>query len=283
MNIKRIASWVLFLALLDSVWNKNLGFSFLFAIILLGPYFEELEKRLRKLEQPPNSGDRSVTRFSVNVYSAIARNKRFGELVGLKENTKEISDWSKSDREKWEGKNGIGKKYKDKLSNIFFVYLPREDAYFVSRHDSNYSNIVARKLGKTCLYFDWIIEDRFSLEIWERIPHFWERMAKLVPNEELVFLTVCLKYQTSRWTSNEDEFKIICELPITYLIDSEQMGKKKYKELYAKINDYIKEAGYKVWHESWPDSPMKDDFEEQPLQSGFNKYTKDGVEIMFTY
>lgn len=284
--LKALLWLVLYIGLIFSVLNNNLAGTAFIAFILIGYYIDGIEKKLNKQEKPHT--ENSVVKFTVNPHAAIVRNKRFGELFGLKTNTEEFNEWSKSDQEKLWGKGGIREKLKDKLFGASFTYLPNENAYFV-RDNSNYTNIIKRKFGKTCIYSEPVTGNRerprLDLEIYERIPHFRENKPLKYEEEELKFLTVCLKYyaEGDGLSSKEDEFTILCELPLGFLIDRDLLGEEKWKEQCKKAVEYIKKEGFEEKEDNNEPWGWKDDFEEEPIYYSFTVYRKNGVEITFSH
>jgi len=258
---------------------RNMEILFVILFILVLWTGDAVEKRLRNLERPRI--EKSIVNFSVNPFNAIVRNKKFGEMVGLKTNTNEFfKDWSKSDFEKFNKKGGIREKIGNKLSGINFAYFERDDIYFV-RDATNYSRFINRRLGKTCLYSETIVEDKdgshLDLDIYERIPGFRENPQKIL-SEELVYLTVCLNYTPGGYIG-KNEFTILCELPLGFLINGEVLGDEKCKTQWAKVEEYIKKEGFEVREDNNEPWGYKDDFGEEPIYYSFTSYKKNGVEI----
>lgn len=261
----------------------NIVIGFIVLYFLIGWTEERINKKIDKKSDQLTTQN-SVVQFSVNPYNAIVTNKRFGEIVGLKTNTQK--EWSKADYAKFNKKGGIGEKLRSKLHGVDISYFKNDDAYYVKDY-TNYSRIVPRKFVKTSLYSEPVTGNiegpRLDLEIYERIPNFYERRPMPYEVNELKFLSVCLKYYSKGVgdTRNEDEFTILCELPLFYFVDRELLGDERWEEQFKKIDDYVKNAGFEESSDSFPDMPMKDDFGEENERFSSTKYIKNGVVITF--
>lgn len=118
--------------------------SILFAIFVIGYY--ALNKRLSQIESSRGKG--ATQSFRIDVLSAVLKNKRFGELKGIKsaESGKDFKDWGKEDRKKWWK---IAKTIQDKAC-VRLTYLSSEDTYFIQVNNISY--MVLPELGKRYLY-----------------------------------------------------------------------------------------------------------------------------------
>lgn len=278
---KQLILWGILIAAIYFLTTEPQNTAFLFIALFI--YVVWIGNAVEKLEKP-GSRKISLSRFSVNPQAAIFWNKRFGELIGLKSegDDRKNGKWPKSDQDKWFKKGGLKEKYWDKITGINLVYLPSEDAYVV-RDNNNYSSIISRHIAKTLLYSTTIAGEgdqlsfsldrkHLDLEIYERIPN----LRKSLSNKEqweLPVISVCLKYYAETYPSKEDEFIVLCELPLFFLSSE--------NEIWKKAPNYIEKLGFEERTDNWPDGPMKDDFGEEEWGKSMTSYKKNGVEITF--
>ncbi len=142
--------------------RKNMWYLILFAIFALGYY--ALHKRLSQIEDNPGKGISQS--FSIYAQEAVLKNKRFGELAGIKSiaSSKNYKDWGSEDKKRWQE---IIEK-----THLRLTYLSIEDTYFVQVNNTSY--MILPSLGKRYLYTenltgnDSIFQDSVSFGIVER-------------------------------------------------------------------------------------------------------------------
>lgn len=230
-------------------------------VIVLFSYAWNIEKRLKKLGQLQGPG--YSDQFSVSAYRAILKNKKYGELVGIKSiaEGKDFKDWSKHDKDKWE-KEWLPKSNK-RLNGVSFSYLSSENAYFIKSVQGDY--IKFRDLDE--LLYSAVVagdEDFFQphidLKVYERrVNGIW-------------MLTVCLEYDAEDFSNKDkNEFITLCEFPLAHL------GSAFTDEQIKKLGFEVERRGADTMIEPW----YKDPFGETKYYTDHVTYKRNGVEIHY--